>query len=123
VTANRSLTPGAWDPTATRAVVCTKGYAKTRRPTIWQSLKLKSQAMKLYGIARTPTGWHSYTLDHLVPLELGGMPLTLDNAWPQPKAEAKRKDRDENAQRRMVCDGTASLAAAQEFFVIWWSKP
>ncbi len=119
--AQRVLTPGAFDPAATRGMVCTPGYAKSRRPGVWAGLKLKGQAMKAYGIARTPWGWHSYTLDHLIPLELGGMPLTLDNAWPQPKAEAKAKDRHENAQHRAVCAGGTALYAAQRFFVEHWS--
>lgn len=120
--ANRVLTPGAVDSTATAAIVCTKGYAKSRRPGIWASLKLKGQALKRYGLARTPANWHAYTLDHLIPLELAGMPLTLDNAWPQLKADAKLKDRDENAQKRAVCAGAVSLVAAQSYFVDHWSN-
>lgn len=119
--ANRALTPGAWDPAATRADVCTPGYAKARRPGLWAGLKLKGQALTHYGLSRTPTNWHAYTMDHLVPLELGGVPLTLDNAWPQLKAAAKLKDRDEGAQHRAVCAGTTQLVAAQVFFVDNWS--
>jgi len=119
--ADRTLTPGAYDPTATAGMVCAKGYATSRRPGIWASLKLKGQAMKAYGIPRTPLGWHAYTLDHLIPLELGGMPLTLENAWPQLKAEAKLKDRDENAQHRAVCARTTLLSTAQQFFIARWS--
>jgi hypothetical protein len=121
VKAKRALTPGAVDPLATREAVCVKGYATARRPTIWQALKLKGQAMKLYGLPLTPANWHSHTLDHLIPLELGGMPLTLDNAWPQSKVNAKRKDVDENAKQRAVCAGTTTLAMAQQFFVNNWS--
>lgn len=120
--ANRLLTPGAFDPLATRQIICTKGYATSRRPTIWQSLKLKAQAMKLYGIPRTPLNWHKYTLDHLIPLELGGIALSLNNAWPQLKTTAKTKDLDENRLKREVCNLLVDLRAAQQFFVDRWSK-
>jgi len=53
----------------------------------------------------------AYTVDHLVPIELGGRAFgtgvggwDLRNVWPQPKAEAKRKDAVEDALHAAVCD-------------------
>lgn len=120
--ANPLLTPGSVDPLATRKTVCVPGYAKARRPSIWQALKLKGQALRRYGLPTgNPLNWHRFTLDHLVPLELGGMPLDILNVWPQAKALAKSKDRDENKLRRDVCDGTTTLAQAQRRIIGTWS--
>jgi hypothetical protein len=54
--------------------------------------------------------WSHYTVDHLVPLELGGRPFgivgnawDLRNVWPEPKAEAEQKDAVENALHEAVC--------------------
>lgn len=120
--ANRTLTPGAYDALATAVDACVKGYATRRRPTVWQALKLKRQALQRYGLSPlNPLNWSGYTLDHLVPLELGGLPLSLLNVWPQLKADAKRKDAEENHLRRLVCTGTITLAAAQQAMIADWS--
>lgn len=121
--ANRTITPGAFDPAATREQVCMSSYATHRRPSRWQALKLKRQALKAYGLSPlNPLNWHGYRLDHLVPLELGGMPLDLRNVWPQPRAEAALKDRDEGAQHRAVCRGDVTLADAQQEMISTWSE-
>ena len=43
----------------------------------------------------------AFTYDHLVPLEIGEAD-GCDNLWPQPRAEAKRKDELENALQAQV---------------------
>ena len=119
--ARRDLTPGSFDPTATKPVVCLSGYARLRRPNSWVMLKLKGQAMRRYGLAVTPINWHTHTLDHLVPLELGGLPTDPANLWPETKTGAKVKDLDENRLRRAVCAGTMTLTDAQQFFITHWT--
>ena len=119
--ARRDLTPGSFDPTATNLKVCLSGYARQRRPNRWVMLKLKGQAMRRYGLALTPANWHAHVLDHLVPLELGGLPTDPANLWPQTKLGARLKDVDENAQKRAVCAGHTDLAAAQQFFMERWT--
>ncbi len=53
-------------------------------------------------------------MDHLVNLSLGGAPEDLRNVWPEPKAEAKRKDEVEDALLAAACyRHTMTLAAAQ----------
>ena len=61
-----------------------------------------------YGIPHEQ--WSRYTVDHLVPIELGGRPFGiignawhLRNVWPEPKAEAEQKDAVENALHEAVC--------------------
>jgi putative intracellular protease/amidase len=53
-----------------------------------------------------------------VPRELGGADDER-NLWPQPLAEARVKDRQENALHRAVCAGTVTLAAAQAQMRQW----
>jgi hypothetical protein len=103
---NAALTPGAI-ATTDRAAVCSPSYARTHRHA---SAHLKAQAFQRYGI---PVGERRrYVIDHLVPLELGGA-NSIANVWPQPKDEAKRKDRAEAMLQERVCSGTTSLPAAQ----------
>lgn len=70
---------------------------------------------KLYGI---PYARHrEYELDHLIPRCLGGAD-TVANLWPQPLAEAKKKDHLwEDTICRAVCeDGSISIEKGQAFF-------
>ena len=54
-----------------------------------------------------------YTLDHIIPLCVGGHPRKLDNLQLQSLEEAKRKDRVEVKLQCLVCSGQVPLAAAQ----------
>jgi hypothetical protein len=109
---NASMTPGAIlssDP----AVVCVRGYSRTVRPPYdyaWRRFRVS--VFRAYDIPHER--WHDFTLDHDVPLSLGGAPEDLRNVWPEPKAEAKRKDEVEDALLAAVCyRHTLTLAAAQ----------
>jgi hypothetical protein len=62
-----------------------------------------------------------YTIDHLVPLELGGA-NTLENLWPEDRDEAKRKDRVEALLRKRVCSGGMGLSAAQKAIRSNWQN-
>jgi hypothetical protein len=58
-----------------------------------------------------------------VPLSLGGAPEDLRNVWPEPKAEAKRKDEVEDALLEAVCyRHTMTLAAAQAAIARNWTQ-
>jgi hypothetical protein len=60
---------------------------------------------------------HNYEIDHLVPRCLGGAD-TIANLWPEPLAEAVRKDEKEREICRAVCNlGTMSIEAGQQFFI------
>jgi hypothetical protein len=61
--------------------------------------------------------------DHVVPLELGGAPAGPANLWPQPRTgttTAGKKDVEENALNRAVCNGRIKLADAQRKIVADW---
>jgi hypothetical protein len=114
---NYAMTPGAITG-ATTEQVCTAGYATSVRPSSNESARLKTAAMKAYGIAGAPRD--GYQLDHVVSLELGGAPRDMRNLWPEPIAIAHEKDKVENSLHRAVCSGHLSLAKAQACEAFNW---
>jgi hypothetical protein len=111
-----SSPPGAFDPAATYAAVCTAGYARSHRRVPY---RLRDAVYAAYGLPRGHrTG---YVIDHFVPLELGG---TNDraNLWPQTRAEAKRKDLDEGRLRAEVCSNALSLDSARAEILRLWRR-
>ncbi|MDB5069670.1 MAG: hypothetical protein JWM87_781 [Candidatus Eremiobacteraeota bacterium] len=97
---------GAFDPTVTAAQVCTPGYARAHRHVP------RDVRDRVYAAAGIPRGQRrGWTLDHVIPLELAGT-NDVANLAPQPRAEAKAKDRDENALHAAVCSGRMTLAGA-----------
>jgi hypothetical protein len=115
VSPNPSVTPGATDPRVTQAdvasTICRRGYTSTVRNV---STQTKHAIYVAYGISRSAQ--RGYVIDHLVPLEVGGA-NDVKNLWPEPKADAKAKDKLENQMHAAVCAGTVSLAAAQAKFL------
>jgi hypothetical protein len=122
---DRRLTPGAVFPGATVGQICRAGYAASRREV---PISLKRQILLAYG---RPRG--RFTVDHLVPLELGGANLGRDpttgrvvptaNLWPEPSAgpdAAGVKDRLENRLADLVCRGSVGLALAQRLIASDW---
>jgi hypothetical protein len=109
------LTPGASVPTVTASQVCAAGYSSTVRDV---DAALRRQVFEEYGLDKNTDG---YTVDHLVPLELGGS-NDLTNLWPQPSAgneDSHSKDVLENGLHDLVCNGSMDLAAAQQAIVVW----
>lgn len=105
---DRTATPGAVIA-RDRTIVCTRGYARAARHRYdaeW--LRYRSAMFREYGIPHER--WRDFTVDHLVPIELGGEPFgivdghyDLRNVWPEPKAEARQKDAVEDALHAAVC--------------------
>lgn len=114
---SRRCTPGA-TADRKRAVVCAPGYATAHRPLFNDPafLKLKAEARAEYG-----RSGRAFVVDHLVPLELGGASV-LANLWPEPVAEARRKDAVENRLHDLVCSGQMRLAHAVHIFRVDWTK-
>ena len=105
-----ACTPGAIITSATKAQICTSGYAKSVRnvPT-----SEKDQVYAEYGITHHSAG--EYEVDHLVSLELGGS-NDIANLWPEaasPKPGFHEKDQVENYMHDQVCSGAISLQQAQ----------
>jgi hypothetical protein len=107
---------GAYDPAATRAAVCSTGYARAHRSVPY---RVRDRIYDAYGLPRGSR--RGYVIDHFIPLELGG---TNDpaNLWPQSRSEAHRKDRDEDRLRAEVCAGEISLDAAREEIRRLWRR-
>lgn len=114
------LTPGAVFASATVAKICRPGYARRERDV---SIAMKIRVYRAYRVRYVPG---RFTVDHLVPLELGGANVGRDprtgkvvvtaNLWPQPKfgqATAAVKDRLENLLHDEVCAGRIGLRRAQ----------
>lgn len=110
---SRSITPGLTRPDATMAQLCDKKFrTKKYRHTTKQ---MKDTVYREYGAVKK---WGTCCeVDHLVPLELGGVD-DLSNLWPQPYQPvpgAKEKDKLEDWLKREVCIyKTMALADAQE---------
>ncbi|GAC1546996.1 MAG: hypothetical protein NVS3B16_18460 [Vulcanimicrobiaceae bacterium] len=120
---DKTRTPGAI-ATSSSAAVCSPGYARARRNVPY---RVRDAVYTAYGLPRahrTADGAfvaprRAYVIDHLVPLELGG---TNDrrNLWPQPRAEARAKDRVEDALHEAVCSGRMRLPDAQRRIAHDW---
>jgi hypothetical protein len=99
--------------------LCTSGYTQGVRNV---PSAAKKQACAAYGVAPEHCNGKEYEIDHLISLELGGS-NDPKNLWPQPyqpKPGAREKDRLENWLHKQVCDGTISLADAQQEIANDW---
>ncbi len=120
-----ACTPGDIFTQATKADVCTPGYARSVR-NVPQSVKNKAYAE--YGVTHHLPG--EYEVDHLVSLELGGS-NTLANLWPEaakPQPGFHEKDQVENYLHDQVCSGAMSLKDAQikiatDWLAVYHSMP
>lgn len=115
VVADRLRTPGVLNPDVTQAnigtTICRRGWTATIRPPVSYTNALKAKQMREYG----ETGPLSdYQEDHLISLELGGHPTDPRNLWPEPYPRASHVDTIENELNGQVCDGSLSLAEAQQ---------
>jgi hypothetical protein len=122
-----SVTPGATNPAVTQSnigsTICTSGYTKTIRPNSSYTTTLKSLQLggfyKRYGSTKTSL----VEEDHLIPLEIGGSPRSVENLWPQlwdGTWGARKKDKLENKIKSLVCSKAMTLSSAQTIFATNW---
>lgn len=105
-----ACSPGAVIASATKAEICTPGYAKSVRNV---STGEKDQVYAEYGVTHHQPG--QFEVDHLVSLELGGS-NDISNLWPEaanPTPGFHQKDQVENYLHGQVCSGSLPLAEAQ----------
>ena len=109
------LTPGvanvAISQANIRSTICKPGWTRTVRPPGAYTNALKVRQMRQYGERGSLS---DYQEDHLISLELGGDPTDPRNLWPEPYPRAAHVDAIENELNRQVCDGSLTLAEAQE---------
>jgi hypothetical protein len=114
-------TPGAIDPSVTEAnidrTICRTGYTRTVRPPESVTEPEKRRSLEAYG-DRGPLRRYEY--DHLIALELGGVPNDSRNLWPEPGASPNPKDELERRLRHEVCAGRLGLRAAQQAIARDW---
>jgi hypothetical protein len=119
-------TPGATSDAVTQdniqQTICSPLYTKKVRPPTSYTGPLKLQMMKDYGLADPPS---DVSLDHLIPLEIGGAPQNPANLWPEKHdslgSGSQSKDKVENDLHRAVCSGKVSLTAAQQAIAKNWT--
>jgi hypothetical protein len=121
-----ACTPGATNPDVTQATIgstiCVSGWTATVRPSTSYTNKLKVQGITDYGYSDTSLS--SYEEDHFLPLEVGGAPKDPKNLWPEPHSGTKNaysKDSVENAVKKAICAGEATLVAAQHALLTDWT--
>lgn len=95
--------------------ICVHGWTKTVRPPVSYTGSVKRQMMAEIGVP--PEGEEDITLDHRIPIVLGGSPGDRRNFMLQPDDESKDKDRVEVCLARTVCAGKVTLTEAQT--AIW----
>src|SRR6266508_4903458 len=113
--ADIARTPGVLNPDVTQATIgstiCVHGWTRTIRPPTDYTNALKAKQLRAYGLTGAMS---AYQEDHLISLELGGHPTDPRNLWPEPYPRAAHVDAIENELNRQVCDGSLTLAEAQE---------
>jgi len=121
-----SCTPGVTNPDVKQSTInqtiCVSGWTATIRPPTSYTNPLKQQGIIDYGYS--DTNMSDYKEDHFIPLELGGSPRSPSNLWPEPHAgtpNSSTKDTVENRLKRAVCNGEATLVAAQDALVSNWT--
>jgi hypothetical protein len=125
-----TCTPGVTNPDVTQdtidSTICVSGWTKTVRPPVSYTNALKVQQIAEYAYSDTSTA--SYEEDHFIPLELGGSPTDPGNLWPEPRYDtgtgyvAANKDTVENKLKVAVCDGSVTLADAQNAIATDWTS-
>ena len=115
---DHSCTPGEVNPNVTQdnihSTICVPHWTKTIRPPTSYTNPLKTKLMDSYGLDASDR--QNYELDHLIALEDGGNPTSVNNLWPEPyniQENAHVKDAFENYLNTQVCSGAMSLSDAQ----------
>ena len=113
-------TPGAIR-TTDAGEICAKSFRTG--PFRKTTAKMKKSVYTAYGVKpRKGICRGGCEVDHLVPLELGGLDDTR-NLWPQPSAPKPgfhEKDKLENYLHREVCAGRLLLPEAQKALMTDW---
>jgi len=103
------LTPGDARKVS-KEQICAPGYAASIKAT---KESTKEEAFSRYGLRDGKST--TETLDHLIPVELGGTD-SVENLWPEPARgewNAAQKDALEQKLLALVCDGTLTVKQAQ----------
>jgi len=115
----RAPVPGEVDTHVTQSTIhdtiCQRAYTGKVRPP-----RKVTDAIKRRLVNGLPGSPQDYELDHLIPIGLGGHPLSPKNLWLLTWPEAAIKDRDELGLHRAVCAGRMTLERAQHKMLATW---
>jgi hypothetical protein len=121
------VTAGAINPAVTQEniskTICTAGYTATIRPKSSFTTALKKKQLVSTYSRYGSTSTSLVEEDHLIPLEVGGNPSSVQNLWPQlwtGDFGARKKDALENKIHKMVCSNQITLKFAQALFATDW---
>jgi hypothetical protein len=125
-----ACTPGAISPAVTQAnlktTICRSGgYTSGVRPSSYVTGKEKTLNAASYGYTAS---MRDAEYDHLISLQLGGDPNDPRNLWVEPPSPGhpanagpnNPKDAIETELHTAVCNGTITLAQAQQAIVTDW---
>ena len=122
---DRRCTPGSVLAEVTQdtivSTICRPGWTGTVRPGSSETDRLKTVAMRSYGVPDTVRS--TTELDHFVPLALGGS-NDVDNLWPQTgpgPGTYNLKDHVEERLQDAVCEHRVTLDAARTAIVADWT--
>lgn len=125
---NHALTPGALNPAVTQATIhqtiCVRGWTAIVRPPVTYTEPLKRKQLHSGYTWHGDTKLSDYEEDHLIPLELGGSPTSVQNLWPEPHLGGSfLKDMLENTLKKDVCatHNPLPLATARNVIATDWS--
>lgn len=116
IVGNPAVTPDTF-----RTTICVPDWAKTQRPPVTYTNKIKRGLMDAAGIPRNQA--RAFELDHIVSIEVGGSPTDQRNLRLQPWAgplNARTKDKLETALKRDVCTGKRTLDEARHMLADDW---
>lgn len=116
---NPAHTPGLTRGLSTKTICSTRWGRDARHVTE----KMKRDVAASYGLKRSQVvsrkRGRCCEFDHLISRELGGAD-DVRNLWPQPWADAIKKDVLENHLHVLVCRGELSLTEAQHAIATNW---
>jgi hypothetical protein len=115
---DRRCSPGAYDSTRPKDVICSRSFHTGDVRAV--SDGLKHQVEVEYGLE--PKGYgRALEIDHIVSLELGGS-NDIANLYPELAPGYHVKDVLENRLHKLVCAGTMTLHSAQSHIAANWEK-
>lgn len=127
-TARKAIPRGLNNPAVTQqniySTICVSGWTATVRPPESYTENLKREQLANGYAVNGDTYLGDYEEDHLVPLELGGSPASVQNLWPGEHAGSEGsyvKDGVEDALNHAVCDGRVKLVLAQQAIASNWT--
>lgn len=112
----KSITPGFANPSIGKSQIC----SHIERPRVDRQSKKIQNLFLQYGISTSEQS--NYTIDHLIPVELGGS-SDVANLWPQRTTpDSHVKDKLENRLKDDICTGAISVQEAQQSYVSDWRQ-